>query len=66
MLLILNVAARIHIDDVFISEGAMRREILGTGTHRIRLERDGYATLDTLINFDVGENRINLTMERSQ
>ncbi len=66
LLLILNVAARIHIDDVFIIEGAMRSEILGTGTHRIRLERDGFVTLDTLINFHVGENRINLTMERSQ
>ncbi|MFQ6047270.1 MAG: serine/threonine-protein kinase, partial [Gemmatimonadales bacterium] len=50
--------ARISVDGVFQREGSTHRDTLPAGTHTIRLERDGYVTVDTTVTLRAGETSL--------
>jgi hypothetical protein len=46
---------RIFIDNAFRRQGSVFRTELPSGTHHIRVEREGYVTVDTLVTLTGGE-----------
>ncbi|GIW53281.1 MAG: hypothetical protein KatS3mg081_2636 [Gemmatimonadales bacterium] len=57
--------ARIFINDRFVREGTSFRDSFPAGTHRIRLEREGFVTVDTTLTVVAGqEHSITITMRR--
>ena len=57
--------ARISVDGAFRQEGTAHREILAPGAHRLQLERDGYAPLDTAITVAARDSVIvRLTLQK--
>jgi hypothetical protein len=57
--------ARISIDGMFRREGTSHREGVAPGRHQVRLERDGYAALDTSVAVAVRDTVIvRLTLRR--
>jgi hypothetical protein len=50
--------ARIYVDNVLRREGTSHRDTLPAGTHRVRLEREGFATVDTTVTLRAGEEQL--------
>ena len=58
--------AKISIDGMERREGRTYRDTLTAGEHSLRLERPGFATVDTAVNVEPGETlTVTLTMRRS-
>jgi serine/threonine-protein kinase len=58
--------ARIYVDGAFRREGTSHRDSLPPGTHTLRLEREGYVTVDTTVTLRGGETRVvTITMRPS-
>ncbi len=55
--------ARIYVDNVLRREGTSHRDTVRAGDHTLRLEREGYVTIDTTVTVRAGELEIvTLTM----
>jgi serine/threonine-protein kinase len=50
--------ARIHVDNVLRREGTSHRDTLLAGDHQVRLEREGYVTIDTTVTVRAGETAL--------
>jgi len=50
--------ARIFVDGALRREGTSHRDSLPPGTHTLRLEREGYVTVDTTVTVRAGETRV--------
>jgi len=50
--------ARIYVDNVLRREGTSHRDTLPAGTHRVRLEREGFVTVDTTVTLRPGEEQV--------
>jgi hypothetical protein len=58
--------ARLYIDGQLKGQGTAFRDSLAPGPHTIRLEREGYATVDTTVTLAPGQSQvISITMRRS-
>jgi tRNA A-37 threonylcarbamoyl transferase component Bud32 len=55
LILRLSSWANIYVDQSFVRPGRVHRDTLSPGTHVVRLERDGYATVDTSVVVVAGE-----------
>lgn len=59
--------ARIYVDNALRREGTSHRDSLSAGTHALRLEREGYLTIDTTVTIRAGETQIvTITMRARQ
>ncbi len=57
--------ARIYVDDRFRREGRVHRDTLPAGTHRLRLERPGYVTVDTTVTVEADRtSTVSVAMRR--
>jgi serine/threonine protein kinase len=50
--------ARIYVDGVMKRSGTAHRDTLPPGTHTVRVEREDYATVDTVVTLSPGETKI--------
>jgi hypothetical protein len=50
--------ARIYVDGVIKRSGTSHRDTLPAGTHTLRLEREGYVTVDTVVTLSPGQTEI--------
>jgi len=56
--------ARIYVDNVLRREGSSHRDTLAAGNHNLRLEREGFVTIDTTVTVRAGElELVTLTMK---
>jgi len=59
--------ARIYVDSALRREGTSHRDSLSAGTHTLRLEREGYVTIDTTVTIRAGETQlVAITMRMRQ
>jgi len=57
--------AKIYVDGAFRSEGTAYRDTVTVGEHRLRLEREGYLSVDTTVSVRVRDTvLVRLTLRR--
>jgi hypothetical protein len=57
--------ARIYVDGELRGERPVHREELPPGTHTLRFERPGFASVDTTVTLGAGTNVLEIRMQRA-